>query len=85
VAAAALFGSGARATMHESSDLDLLVVVPDGTHRRRTAQTIYSSIHGLGVPFDIVVATTSDLAHYGDRIGLIYRTILEEGREVHAA
>ena len=80
-----LFGSGARAAMHVGSDLDLMVVVPDGTHRRRTAQTIYASIRGLRVPFDVVVATPSDLARYGDHAGLIYRTILEQGRAVYAA
>ena len=31
------FGSGAAGQMGPHSDIDLLVVVPDGTHRRQTA------------------------------------------------
>ncbi len=80
-----MFGSAARGTMREGSDIDVMVVVPDGTHRRHTAQKIYASVRGLGVPFDVVVATPSDLERYGDHIGLIYHSILEEGREVYAA
>jgi len=29
-----LFGSAARGDMHSDTDLDILVVMPDGTHRR---------------------------------------------------
>lgn len=34
-----LFGSATRGELAAGSDIDLLVVMPDGTHRRRTAQT----------------------------------------------
>ena len=51
-----LFGSIARGESSTSSDVDLLIVVREGTHRR-----------------------------YGDRIGLIYRTALAEGRVLYAA
>ena len=44
-----LFGSAARGEMTGHSDLDILVIMPDGVHRRRTAQTIYRSLSGLGV------------------------------------
>ena len=53
-----LFGSAARGEMGPQSDLDVLVVVPDGTHCRHTAQTIYQHLIGLGVAVDVVVATT---------------------------
>ncbi len=36
-----VFGSAARGQMGPNSDFDLLVVMPDGVHRRQTAQTIY--------------------------------------------
>ena len=48
-----LFGSAARGEMKQDSDIDLLVVMPEGVHRRRTAQLLYRQINGLGVPFDI--------------------------------
>ncbi len=80
-----LFGSAARGESTSESDLDLLVVVPDGIHRRRMAQELYRKIGGVGASFDLVVATPSDLAQHKDNPGLIYGTILEEGREVYVA
>jgi len=80
-----LFGSAARGDSGPSSDLDLLVVMPQGTHRRKTAQELYRKIRGVGVPSDILVATPTDLERHKEDPGLIYRTILEEGREVYAA
>ena len=79
-----LFGSAARGEMNRGSDLDVLVVVPEGSHRRHTAQLLYRQISGIGVPFDILVATPNDLEKHKDNIGLIYRTILREGREIYA-
>jgi uncharacterized protein len=35
-----LFGSGARGQFGQHCDLDLLVVMPDGAHRRQTARRI---------------------------------------------
>jgi predicted nucleotidyltransferase len=80
-----LFGSAARGEMGPDSDIDVLVVMPEGVHRRRTAQLLYRQIRGLGVPFDIVVATPDDLERHKDNIGLVYQSILQEGREVYAA
>ena len=80
-----LFGSAARGEMESDSDIDVLVVMPEGVHRRRTVQLLYRQIRGLGVPFDILVATPNDLERHRDNIGLIYQTILREGREVYVA
>ena len=80
-----LFGSAARGEMGPDSDLDVLVVMPDGTHRRKTAQYLYGVITGVRVPYDVVVATPSDLEAHRDNIGLIYHTILREGKMLYAA
>lgn len=80
-----LFGSTARGDAGADSDIDLLIVVADGTHRRQTAQRLYREINGIGAPFDLVVATRSDLEQHADNKGLIYRSVLREGREVYAA
>jgi len=79
-----LFGSVARNSMGEDSDIDLLVVMPEGTHRRHTAQLLYKNIRNIGVPFDILVVTNSDLEKYKNSAGLIYQEILAEGIEVYA-
>lgn len=80
-----LFGSAARGDINPDSDIDVLVVMPEGVHRRKTAQLLYRRIVGLGVPFDILVATPADLKKHAHNIGLIYETILREGIEVYAA
>ncbi len=80
-----LFGSAARGEMGPDSDLDVLVVMPQGTHRRKTAQRLYRQMVGMGIPFDIVVATPEDLELHRSNPGLIYGTILREGTEVYAA
>ena len=79
-----LFGSAASNTAGAKSDVDLLVIMPGGTNRRMTAQMLYRQISGIGIPFDIVVATPLDLIRHKDNIGLIYRSVLREGREVYA-
>lgn len=80
-----LFGSAARGDPRPDSDIDLLVIVPDGVHRRRTAQQLYRALRGIGVPYDIVVATEGDLERHGDVPGYVYRRALAEGRDVYAA
>ena len=80
-----LFGSATRGELGPDSDIDLLVVMPEGTHRRQTAQHLYRQIRGLGVSFDILVATPDDLETHKDNIGLIYQTVLREGKQVYAA
>ena len=80
-----LFGSAARGEINAESDLDLLVVMPDGTHRRHTAQDIYEHLFGFPIPVDIMVATPTDLEKHKDTVGLIYRVILREGKPVYVA
>jgi predicted nucleotidyltransferase len=80
-----LFGSAARGDMGPDSDLDVLVVMPDGVHRRDTANGIYRSLRRFPYPKDIVVATEGDLLAYGDSIGLVYRQAMKEGKELYHA
>jgi len=79
------FGSAARGQAGPDSDIDLLVVMPDGTSRRKTSQLLYEKITGLGLSFDIVVATPNDLQRHKDNPGLIYKKVLSEGKELYAA
>ena len=80
-----LFGSAARGTMGQDSDLDLLVVVPDGVHRRQTAQAVYKSLRGIGFAKDVVVVTESDVREYGDNPSLIIYPALRQGKELYHA
>ena len=74
-----LFGSAARGNLHDNSDIDLLVVVPNGTHRRKTAQSIYRNLVGLSFAADIVVVTEEDVDKYRDAEGWVIREALAEG------
>ena len=80
-----LFGSVARGQARPDSDIDILVVMPDGTHRRNTMTDIYRALLGSKLDVDVVVATISDLKHYGETSGLIYREALTEGVQLYAA
>lgn len=80
-----LFGSASRGTQHANSDIDLLVVVPNGTHRRQTAQKIYRNFIGLGYAADIVVVTEDDVEKYRDTAGYVIQPAMTEGRLIYAA
>jgi predicted nucleotidyltransferase len=80
-----MFGSAARMDTGPDSDIDLLIIMPEGTHRRATAQKLYKEISGIGLPFDVIIATPSDILKHKDNIGLIYRSALRDGKEVYAA
>ncbi|OHB44602.1 MAG: DNA polymerase beta [Planctomycetes bacterium GWE2_41_14] len=80
-----LFGSAVREEMHANSDIDLLVVIPSGQHRRRTAQSIYLNLIGLGFAADVVVVTEDDIEQFKENIGMIIKQALDEGRVLYAA
>ena len=66
-------------------DIDLLVVVTEGANRRATTGRLYGEIRGERTPFDLVVATPSDLEGRRNEDGLVYADIVRDGREVYAA
>lgn len=80
-----LFGSAARGEMGPHSDLDVMVVMPEGVHRLHTAMFIYRSLGDLKAPVDVLVASEADLERYRDTKGLIYRNVVHEGRAIYAA
>jgi len=80
-----LFGSRALETAGPDSDVDLLIVVPDGERPLSVMRRLHRRIRGVGVPVDYVVATPDRLARHGKSIGYIYREALVHGREVYAA
>jgi predicted nucleotidyltransferase len=82
-----LFGSAARGEMEPESDVDVMVVMPDGTHQLHTAQDLRMHLFEFDIPFsfDVIVATPDELERYGDDIGYIYHAVLREGKEIYAA
>lgn len=80
-----LFGSAVRREMNEGSDIDLLVIMPEGTPRRKVAERLHMSLFGFPHPVDFVIATPELLEKHKQNAGLIYQTILREGEELYAA
>lgn len=80
-----LFGSAAREQVGPDSDIDVLVVVPDGTHCLNMIQYLYKQLLDFGLPVDILVTTSERLERHKHNVGLIYHRILAEGKEIYAA
>lgn len=80
-----LFGSAARGEMGPHSDLDVLVVMPDGSDRRAVAGSLYRAYRGLEYAHDVVVVWQSDVEQYGQNPYLIIHTALTGGRELYRA
>ena len=80
-----LFGSAARGKIHANSDIDLLVVIQSGMHRRKTAQKIYRNLIGVGFAADIVVVTEDDIEQFKNTQEMIIQLALEEGKVLYAA
>ncbi|MDQ6603070.1 MAG: nucleotidyltransferase domain-containing protein [Chloroflexota bacterium] len=78
-----LFGSYARGEANEQSESDLLIVMPDGTDRRKAAIAMLGVLGGLGVAKDVIVTTPDEIARRGDLIGTVLRPALREGKVLY--
>lgn len=78
-----LFGSHARGTATAESDVDLLVVLPDVSDKRRTTVEIRRALGDLPVSKDIVVTTPEEIARRGDLVGSVLRPALREGKVLY--
>ena len=77
-----LFGSAARGQMGPDSDLDVLVVMPDGSDHKRTLDALNYGVR-IGFSKDLLVVTEGELKEYGEDPWLIYRQALAEGKELY--
>ena len=80
-----LFGSASRGNMGPHSDLDFLVIMPDGVHRRRTSVEIFKALRGIDLPKDVIVVTEQDVHQFGGNPSLIIKPALDEGKELYAS
>jgi len=81
-----LFGSRARGTADEESDVDLLVVVPaDAPLERRRPQLAVRALRGIGVPVDAVVMTRPAFDLRAHVVNSLPETALREGRLLYGA
>ncbi len=78
-----LFGSHARGTATESSDVDLLVILSNVSDKRDTAIEIRRALGDLPVCKDIVIATPEEVTRCGHLVGTVLRSALREGRVIY--
>lgn len=78
-----LFGSYARGDAHASSDVDLLVVLPEVADKREAAIRIRRLLADLPICKDIIVTTPDEIARRGNVIGTALRPALREGKVLH--
>ncbi len=78
-----LFGSRARGNAAAESDIDLLVIMKNGTHRRKAAVKAYQVLGVQGIGKDIVVVTEDDVERYGALQGSIIAPAISEGKVVY--
>ena len=75
-----LFGSHARGTATEWSDIDLLVILPKVSDKRNATIEIRRALGDLPVCKDIVVATPAEVVRRGHLVGTTLRSALREGK-----
>ena len=78
-----LFGSHARGSAGEWSDIDLLVVMGDVTDKRQVAIEIRRSLGDLVVSKDIVVTTPDEIAQRGHIVGTVLHAAIREDRVLY--
>jgi uncharacterized protein len=80
-----LFGSAARGEMGPGSDVDVMVVMPEGTDRIDAEGFLHTRFRGLGIGVDVIVASPAEIEQHRDDIGFVYYAVTREGRELYAA
>jgi predicted nucleotidyltransferase len=78
-----LFGSHARDSASDKSDIDLMVVKSGVQHRRQEAVRIYRALKGLSVPVDVMVTTPEIMEEYKDCWHLVYHDVAKEGQVIY--
>ena len=78
-----LFGSAARGTMSRDSDLDFLVVVPEGSDCRRLMVEAHRELRDLAMPKDVLVTTPSRLEAARHDFSSVLFDVLRDGKVVY--
>ena len=78
-----LFGSRARGEADESSDFDLLVVLPEAADKHSTMVAMLVALAEFAVPVDIVPTDVAEIAARGETPGSVLAQALAEGRVVY--
>lgn len=75
-----LFGSQARGTASEHSDVDLLVVEPEVTHRFAETNRLSRLLRHMRIPFDLIVFSRQTFEDWREVPGTLAYEVAREGR-----
>ncbi len=78
-----LFGSAVKNSFTPNSDLDFLVVIPNGIKKRKTSQEIYKKLVDVGFASDIIVITQDEYNEFKDDSNYIIKAAVSEGELVY--
>lgn len=78
-----LFGSRARGDCSSDSDVDLLVVMPDGRDTD-IARQLHRAIGAGGLAVDILICSETEFRDYADARGTIVEQVHRHGRRLYA-
>jgi predicted nucleotidyltransferase len=78
-----LFGSRARRDATPDSDLDRLVVMPDGVDRHPTAVAMRRRLANIRRPKDVIVTTPGEIMRRSASIDSVLVPALRQGRVLH--
>jgi len=83
-----LFGSRARGSAQERSDVDFLVVVPNSAdairHRRKIEGRLYRRLSRFPVTKDVLVFTKDEIQRWRNVAGHVIESSMREGRQLYA-
>ena len=78
-----LFGSRARGDADGHGDVDLLIVMPDGTDEKETYVAMYVALQHSPLPKNILVNTQERVERCGRMLGSVQRAALREGARLY--
>ena len=78
-----LFGSYAKNSYNENSDLDLLIIKETNLSQPKRGLDIRKSLWGIGVPIDIVVYTPKEIKEWKDINNSFISNIMKEGKVLY--
>ena len=83
-----LFGSRARGDAKASSDIDVLVVLPDfpfseKRNKRVAVRRVLQDVFDVALEFDVLVSTPQEIERIGHVPGWLLHEALQEGKVLH--
>jgi predicted nucleotidyltransferase len=78
-----LFGSHARGTQKQGSDIDLLVIANSTEPRYRRSSPLYGALSDIMVPMDILVYSPEEIQEWSQVRQAFVTTALREGEVLY--